>query len=45
MHGGVSPGAPKNNRHALKHGHFAADTIARRQNLAALLKRIKVLMR
>ena len=29
MHGGTSPGAPKGNRNALKHGRYSAEAIAR----------------
>ena len=28
MHGGMSPGAPKGNKNALKHGHYTAKAIA-----------------
>jgi hypothetical protein len=38
MHGGPSPGAPKGNRNAFKHGRYTAEAIARRHELAALLK-------
>jgi hypothetical protein len=31
MHGGPSPGAPKGNRNAWKHGRFTAEAIARRR--------------
>ena len=37
MHGGVSPGAPKNNKHALKHGHYTAEAIARRRSMKVLM--------
>ena len=30
MHGGLSPGAPKGNRNAFKHGRYAAEALARR---------------
>jgi hypothetical protein len=29
MHGGTSPGAPKGNKNALKHGRYSAKAIAR----------------
>jgi hypothetical protein len=32
MHGGLSPGAPKGNKNALKHGRYTADAIARPQS-------------
>ena len=38
MHGGTSPGAPKGNRNAWKHGHYSAEAIARRRSLAALIR-------
>jgi uncharacterized protein YjcR len=31
MHGGTSPGAPKGNRNAWKHGHYSAQAIALRR--------------
>jgi len=37
MHGGPSPGAPKGNKNAFKHGRYGADAIARRQGLSRLL--------
>src|SRR5438445_11854278 len=30
MHGGMSPGAPKGNKNAFKHGHYTAEAIASR---------------
>jgi hypothetical protein len=33
MHGGPSPGAPKGNRNAFKHGLYTADAIARRKEI------------
>ena len=41
MHGGTSPGAPKGNSNALKHGRFTAEAIAGRRVLAALLRDMK----
>jgi uncharacterized protein YjcR len=38
MHGGTSPGAPKGNNNAYKHGHYTADTIARRRSIATLIR-------
>ena len=43
MHGGASPGAPKGNRNALKQGFYAADAIARRREIAALIRAMKEL--
>ena len=36
MHGGPSPGAPKGNKNALKHGLYTADAIALRRLLASI---------
>jgi hypothetical protein len=38
IHGGRSPGAPKGNTRALKHGHYSKDAIAARRQIAELLK-------
>jgi hypothetical protein len=38
MHRGKSPGAPKGNRHAFKHGRYTAEAIAGRRGIAALLQ-------
>ena len=45
MHGGPSPGAPKGNTNALKHGCYTAKAIARRQNVTALLRVMKDLVK
>ena len=37
MHGGKSPGAPKGNRNAWKHGHYSAEAIALRRLIRRLL--------
>ena len=37
MHGGKSPGAPKGNKNAFKHGHYAAEAIAMRKFVRQLL--------
>jgi hypothetical protein len=44
MHGGPSPGAPKGNRHAFKHGRYTAEAIARRREISALLRNMKSLV-
>jgi len=44
MHGGTSPGAPKGNRHAFKHGRNTAKAVAERRKLAALLRDMKGLV-
>ncbi len=45
MHGGKSPGAPKGNKNALKHGRYTADAIAKRREIATLLRAMKMLTR
>ena len=37
MHGGKSPGAPKGNRNAWKHGHYTAEVIVMRKLVRQLL--------
>src|SRR5262249_38967418 len=44
MHGGLSPGAPKGNRNAFKHGRYTADAIANRREIAMLLRAMKALV-
>jgi len=41
LHGGKSTGPPKGNKNALKHGRYAAATIAQRREVRALLQAIK----
>ena len=41
MHGGPSPGAPKGNQHAFKHGRYTAGAIANRRKLSAMLAAMK----
>jgi hypothetical protein len=43
MHGGTSPGAPKGNKNAFKHGRYTADAIARRLEIRELLRAMKAL--
>ncbi|WP_283815736.1 HGGxSTG domain-containing protein [Bradyrhizobium sp. AUGA SZCCT0176] len=38
MHGGPSPGAPKGNCNALKHGRYTAEAIARRREVSGLIR-------
>jgi hypothetical protein len=45
MHGGTSPGAPKGNRNAYKHGLYSAETIARRSEIAELIRIARALTR
>ena len=44
MHGGTSPGAPKGNANARKHGLHTADAIAERRELAALIRAMRGLV-
>ena len=44
MHGGKSPGAPIGNDHARKHGHYTADAIAERRELATLIRSMRGLI-
>jgi len=43
MHGGKSPGAPKGNKNALKHGRYAGEAKARRRTIRDLLRLMKAL--
>jgi len=43
MHGGLSPGAPKGNSNAFKHGSYTAEAAARRREVAALLHAMRAL--
>jgi hypothetical protein len=43
MHGGLSTGAPKGNQNALKHGRYTPEAIARRREVAALLRAMRAL--
>jgi hypothetical protein len=44
MHGGLSPGAPKGNKNALKHGRYTAEAIARRKEIAELIRQVRQLI-
>jgi hypothetical protein len=41
MHGGKSPGPPKGNANARKHGFYSAEAIANRRETAALIREMK----
>jgi uncharacterized protein YjcR len=41
MHGGMSPGAPKGNRNAYKHGRYTAEAIADRQFMRGLIRQAR----
>jgi hypothetical protein len=43
LHGGLSPGAPKGNRNALKHGRYTAEAVASRREVAALIRAMRAL--
>jgi hypothetical protein len=43
MHGGASPGAPKGNQNAFKHGRYKNEAIARRRQIRALLREMREL--
>src|SRR5580692_11020461 len=45
MHGGMSPGAPKGNTNAFKHGHYTAEAIASRREIAKLLRDARALVK
>ncbi len=38
MHGGKSPGPPKNNKNSFKNGRFTAKAIAERKRICCLIK-------
>ena len=44
MHGGTSPGAPKGNGNAKKHGLYTTEAIAERRQIAALVRRMRGLV-
>lgn len=41
MRGGMSPGAPKGNRNAFKHGRYTAEAIAERRDFAGVMRDMK----
>ena len=43
MHGGLSPGPPKGNKNAFKHGRYCAEAVARRRSIAELIKKAREL--
>jgi len=44
MHGGMSPGAPKGNQNAYKHGHYSADAIEARRQMAEFNRETRALI-
>jgi hypothetical protein len=45
LHGGKSPGAPKGNTNALKHGRYSAERIEARRKIATLLRTMRTVVR
>jgi hypothetical protein len=45
MHGGMSPGAPKGNKNAFKHGRYTAEAVATRRRIAKLLRDARALVK
>jgi hypothetical protein len=43
MHGGGSPGAPRGNKNAYRHGRYTAEAIASRREIAGLIRSMKAL--
>jgi hypothetical protein len=43
LHGGLSPGPPKGNRNAFKHGRYTAEAVASRREVAALIRAMRAL--
>jgi uncharacterized protein YjcR len=43
LHGGPSPGAPKGNKNALKHGRYTAEAVASRREVSALIRAMRAL--
>ena len=41
MHGGPSPGAPKGNQNAFKHGRYSTQHILERRRVADLIKEMR----
>jgi hypothetical protein len=44
MHGGLSPRAPKGNKNAFKHGQYSGEAMARRREVATLLRAMRELV-
>jgi hypothetical protein len=45
LHGGKSPGAPKGNTNAFKHGPYSAEAIEARRKIAALFRTMRTVVR
>jgi hypothetical protein len=44
MHGGTSPGAPKGNKNAWKHGRYSAQAIGERRRAGQVVRQLAVLI-
>jgi hypothetical protein len=44
LRGGRSPGAPKGNKNAFRHGGYSAETIEARRKIATLLRTMRTLV-
>jgi uncharacterized protein YjcR len=44
LHGGLSTGAPKGNKNALRHGRFTAEAVRQRQKVAAMVREARRLV-
>jgi hypothetical protein len=44
MHGGTNPGGSYGNQHAVKHGRYTAQAIARRRQAREILKALRALI-
>jgi hypothetical protein len=44
LHGGKSPGPPKGNKNALKHGYYTTENIAFRHEVRDILRNCKALI-
>jgi hypothetical protein len=45
MHGGPSPGAPRGNKNAYKHGRYTAEAIARGREVSAFVRATRTWLR
>jgi hypothetical protein len=45
LNGGLSPGPPKGNKNAFKHGRYTAEALARRREISELLRTMKAVAR
>ena len=45
LHGGRSPGAPKNNKNALKHGFYTTEALARHRRIRRIINQLNASIR